>query len=204
MRRAAAAHSGWGNSMRDLVTAVSIGFSALFGAFPAQSCAMLARMNFNDVKYADVVVIGKIANYAMVLDEAARRRHRDMIEMTPPSSKLRAMLESHRGGFISDYARFDILVDEVLVGKAPEILKVTWDNSTFGEPETLDPGPFIIALRRANSPMPPLRGPSATILPTPDPATLTVLQAPCSGAFLFPFPSNQANDIMEIVKASAK
>lgn len=93
---------------------------------------------------------------------------------------------------ITDYARFDIVVGEVLRGKAPDRFTVTWDNSTIGEPDEMGPGPFLIALRDPNSAMPPLRGPSATVMPNPAPATLTVLEAPCAGPFMFENSSKEA------------
>ena len=34
---------------------------------------------------------------------------------------------------------------------------VTWDNSTFGEPQSMPSGQYMIALRRLTSPLPPLR-----------------------------------------------
>ena len=79
------------------------------------------------------------------------------------------MYEDPQESLLPDYARFDVQVKEVLVGRAPNRLSVTWDNSTFGEPEQMAAGPYLIALRRPGSASPPLRGPSATIFPTPDP-----------------------------------
>ncbi|CAN7758559.1 hypothetical protein [Ensifer sp. Root127] len=102
---------------------------------------------------------------------------------------------------MSDFARFDIHVDEVLIGKAPKTLPVTWDNSTFGEPEEMLTGPFLIGLRKATSQLPPLRGPSATVFPNPDPTAMTVLQAPCSNAFIIEVGTNEANAIRGILDA---
>jgi hypothetical protein len=86
-------------------------------------------MELADIKYADVVVVGHISNYTIVRD---------------PS-------------FFSDHSRFDVLVDEVLIGKAPRTLTVIWDNSTFSEPETMPSRPFLIALRDSSSKRPPFR-----------------------------------------------
>lgn len=102
--------------------------------------------------------------------------------------------------FLSDYARFDVIVDQVLAGKAPRMVSVTWDNSTFGEPASMPPGLYLIALRVPGSMAPPLRGPSATILPTPEPALPTLLQAPCSSAFIFPVASDEAIAVRGIIE----
>lgn len=60
-------------------------------------------------------------------------------------------------------------------------------------------GSYLIALRRPASAIPPLRGPSATIMPSPDPNSLTLLQAPCSSAFLYEVGSEQARAVRRIL-----
>jgi len=162
----------------------------------AQACRVRAPPTLEDVRYADVVVMGRIANYRIVRDEAFRRR---MLASPRLSPEERRRYRDPRQGFMSDYARFEILVDEALVGRAPRRLSVTWDNSTFGEPERLAPGPYLIALRRPASPRPPLRGPSATIGPNPDRNALTLLQAPCSNPFLYEAGSAQARTIRRLL-----
>jgi hypothetical protein len=87
--------------------------------------------------------------------------YRELHEKTPEGRKLL----SEQKGFLDDYARFDVLVDEVLVGNPPKVLTVTWDNSTFSESDKLGEGPFLIALREPGARTPPLRGPSATVMP---------------------------------------
>lgn len=75
-----------------------------------------------DVNYADVVVVGRIANYRIVRDEAFRRR---MLASPRLSADMRRIYEDPRQSLMSDYARFDIFVDEVLVGRTPRRLSVT-------------------------------------------------------------------------------
>lgn len=139
---------------------------------PAYACMMQAPIDLADVKYAEVVVIGRIANYEIVDDP----------------------------GFLASYARFDILVDEVLVGKVSQKLTVTWDNSTYEEPKSMASEPFLIALRDPRSGQLPLRGPSATILPNPEPSILTVLQAPCAIPFMFSSTSDESREIRGILQ----
>lgn len=55
--------------------------------------------------------------------------------------------------------------------------------------------PYLIALRESSSKTPPLRGPSATTLPNPEPNLLAVLQAPCAPAFIFETMSVEAETI---------
>ncbi|NLR74480.1 hypothetical protein HF682_04850 [Leeia sp. IMCC25680] len=134
-------------------------------------------MRLDDLQYASTVVIGRVTHYEIVRDEDIRKRFPDR----PPTQS-----------YLSDYARFTIAVDRVLAGQASPTLTVTWDNSTFGEPEHMDEGPYLIALRSPKSRTPPLRGPSATILPSAEPDILTVLQAPCAPAFFFDASSDEA------------
>jgi hypothetical protein len=137
----------------------------------AYACMTQAPIELADVKYADVVVVGRISNY-MIVGEPT---------------------------LITAYARFDVLVDEVLVGAAPESLTVTWDNSTYGEPEDMPSGPFLIALRDPESGPLPVRGPSATVLPNPDLSLLTVLQAPCADPFIFASSSSETQAVLKIL-----
>ena len=174
-------------------------FIIMVASEPAQACMIDAELDLNDIKYANVVVIGSIANYKVVLDPKARQSHREMTTETP---ELRDLPQP--SGFLSDFARFDIKVEEVLVGKVPQIITVTWDNSTFGEPEDMPPGRYLIALRGAASDLPPLRGPSATILANPEPQFLTVLQAPCSSAFILPMESDDASKARKILATRVK
>ena len=66
------------------------------------------------------------------------------------------------------------------------------------------PGPYVIALRRSGSATPPLRGPSATILPSPERNTQAVLQAPCSAPFIFEIGSERAAAVRRILAKGPK
>lgn len=174
--------------------------AATVAAFPgsAHACRAFVSPNFEDVSYADVVVIGRVNNYRIIRDDAFRKR---MLATPNLSAEMRKTYEDPKQGLLSDYARFDIEVEQVLVGEASSKLSITWDNSTFGEPDQMAAGRYLIALRRPSSASPPLRGPSATILPSPDPNALTLLQAPCSRAFIFDAESGEAQIIRKILGA---
>lgn len=176
-----------------------VGAAAVAAALPdsASACRMFVSPRLEDVSYADVVVVGRIANYRIIRDEAFRKQ---MLALPNLSADMRKFYADPAKGLISDYARFDIQVEETLFGNASQKLPVTWDNSTFGEPDEIAPGRYLLALRRSSSASPPLRGPSATILPNPDPEALTLLQAPCSSAFLYEIQSNEARTIREILQ----
>lgn len=160
--------------MRYLMAAATFGAMVMALASDpttAHACMMQAPIELADIKYADVVIVGRIANYDTIGDP----------------------------NLITGYAIFDVLVDEILIGDAPPILAVTWDNSTFGEPESIPPGPFLIALRDPRSGTLPLRGPSATIFPNPEPRFLALLQAPCADPFMFPSTSDEALEIRRML-----
>jgi hypothetical protein len=176
-------------SMRQPWTAAAFALLALSAASPAPACRAAAPLNLDDVRYADAVVVGRIARYELVLDSAIRRH-------------LGELAADPRARFLPDYARFEVVVDEVLLGNVGRTISVTWDNSTFPEPETMPAGPFLIALRDPRSASPPLRGPSATIVPNREPRSLTVLQAPCSTPFIFERASPEATEIRRILSQS--
>lgn len=81
---------------------------------------MYFHPDFKDVRYADVVVIGQIADYKII----------------EPTERL------------GRYARFNVQVDSVVLGEAVKELDVWWSNSTFSLPEHMEDGSYIIALRR--------------------------------------------------------
>ncbi|RVT41957.1 hypothetical protein [Sphingobium algorifonticola] len=172
-------------------------------AFPgsAHACRTSVSPKFEDVSYADVVVIGRVDNYRVIRDEAFRKR---MLASPNLPAQMRKTYEDPKQGLLPDYARFDIQVEQVLLGQVSSTLSVTWDNSTFGEPDQMAAGRYLIALRRPNSASPPLRGPSATILPSPGPNALTLLQAPCSRAFIYNAESSEAQSIRRILDARRK
>lgn len=179
---------------------------AVLGCFVALSnsanaCVTRARLDLADIKYADVVVIGRISDYEHVLDPDARKRREDMMRTAP--EPLKAIL-GKQSRFLSDYVRFQVNVDEVLSGDAPNVFPVTWDNSTFGEPDTIEPGSYLIAVRKSGAQPPPLRGASATIMPTPEPDKMTVLQAPCASPFFFHAESEEAQGIRRILSTDRK
>lgn len=178
--------------------AATAAFGWLMAGAPGYACRVWVPLVPGDIKYADVVVTGRIVNYRIVRDEGFRRR---MLASPMLGPEMRKLYEDKDALLLSDYARFDVLVDRVLVGKAPRKLSVTWDNSTFAEPKTMAARPFLIALRKSNSSVPPLRGPSATILPSPEAGSLTILQAPCSSAFILASASNEARAVREILSA---
>ena len=155
---------------KDLI--IGVIFAGLsFAAVPAQSCMVQAPTRLEDVhQYASIVVVGRIENYKII-----------------PSPN-------------GDYARFDIRVDKVLKGRPPQMLTVTWDASNYGNPKTMAPGQYVIALRDPASKAPPLRGPSATIFPTPEPKRLTVLNPPCTTGFIFPSASREAAEVERILR----
>jgi hypothetical protein len=174
----------------------AVAAAALPGSVHA--CMMSVPQKLEDIRYADVVVVGRIANYRIIRDEAFRKW---MLKSPNLSPDLLKMYRDPKKSLMTDYAHFDINVEEVLFGRAPARLSATWDNSTFPEPLQMKPGRYLIALRRPNAASPPLRGPSATITPNPDAKTLTLLQAPCASAFLFEAGSGEARAIREILAA---
>ncbi len=176
--------------MRNSLCAMVLSLVIIVAAKPASACMSMAKLDLEDIKYADVVVVGRIKNY----------------EIVRSTDEYSEFLRNKYGqkDLLIDYARFNVSVDEVLVGQPPAVISVTWDNSTFGEPEKMKEEPYLIGLRKPGSKVPPLRGPSATILPSREPGSLTVLQAPCASAFIFEAKSIKAKVIREILDGVPK
>lgn len=195
--------------MRNFLSAMMISLIIILVAQPASACMMMAGLRLSDIEYASVVVVGKITKYEIVRDMEFRRRYKEGLERSPDKTSeywkreyARATSETER--FLNDYARFDVLVDDVLVGQASKVITVTWNNSTFGEPEKMKDGSYLIGLREPSSKSPPVRGPSATVLPAKEPESLIVLQAPCASAFIFEATSSEAQAVRNFLATLPK
>ena len=154
--------------MRRYLIPVAFIAQATFSPDHAYACMTQAPLNPIHIEHADVVVTGRIANFRIVRHTAAG------------------------GNLYDDHAQFDLVVDEVLRGSAGTTLSVEWHNSTFALPRSMEPGPFLIALRRAGS------GPfRATPIITAErrPGSWAVLQTPCAPPFIFDSTSAQADAI---------
>jgi hypothetical protein len=93
------------------------------------------------------------------------------------------------------YARFNVHVEKQLIGRTPGPLRIEWTNSTFAEPEAMPPGPYLIALRKPGAGRPPQSHPGKAAAPE-----FTILQRPCSKAFILPATSPEAIEIMRILR----
>ena len=100
------------------------------------------------------------------------------------------------------YAKFAVQVEEVLIGDVAPSFTARWDNSNFALPDEMDPGPFLIALR-----VPSSAASAGAVMPKGfyrNPDHITVLQAPCSGAFIFELSSDEARITRDILTLNQK
>lgn len=133
---------------------------------PALACRFHREPNLNEVKQADVVVIGKITEYQVI---------------------------RHEG--VASYSRFIVQVDQEIVGKVSDRFPVTWQNSTFGQPEKMAEGPYLIALNAGSTDN------YITGSPHREPNVMSVLQEPCSRALMFEVSSHEARITQDILAA---
>lgn len=174
---------------------------AVLAAEPAFACRFHSAAVLEDVRYADLVLVGRIRDYHIVRDEAFRERLLAVPDLPPDR---RAFYEGP-GHLLSDYARVEIEVEEVLFGEAPRRLTITWYSFVSGGRERFGAGePRLVALRLPASPIPPLRGPSATIVANAEPDLYTILEAPCSNAFVFDTGSDEARAVRQLTEARSR
>ncbi len=100
------------------------------------------------------------------------------------------------------YARLTVRVEEALIGDVKQTFTARWDNSTFALPDEMGQGRFLIALRApspetsANATMPKIFH--------HNPDLMTVLQSPCSPAFIFEIASDEARITRDILALDQK
>lgn len=178
-----------------------LAMSAMMASAPAQACRIMSRLDLGYIQHAEIVVVGRISNYEIVLDPKVREDRARRLAASPPANPDRRRALEEQSSFMTDYARFDVVVDEVLAGEAMGTLSVIWDNSTFGEPESMPSRPMLIALRDPASTAPILNGFSTSALVNAEPGSaLTVLQAPCTVPFIFDSTSDNAAIIRDMLQ----
>ena len=137
---------------------------------PTYASRHTSHFEIEDIKYADLIVIGRVSNYRIIRDLEFRK---SMLANPNLASGLRLHYENPNTSLLSDYAVFNVEISEIIKGAAPNKIAVTWENSTFSDPALLESGPYLIALRDPQSTIPPLWGSSATIWPNKEPERLT-------------------------------
>ena len=166
-------------------------------ATPSFACRVRGRLDLTMVARADVVVVGHIVDYELVPDLETRidrqQRYRQSYLTNPeiPQESRDAMArvwerDTFPGG---DWARFTIEVREVLAGESPPRLRVAWTNGTYGLPEQMEPGPYVIALWQTGY---------------PEPELLTVVQELCSPSFILEYGSVEAQVVGQLVQEYAQ
>ncbi len=161
------------------------------------ACTSAVEFIPEDVKYADIVVLGTVQNFNSVLDLDARRRRAEFKEAVR-GTKLYDILNKS-SGVSTDYALFDVHVDDVLKGSAGEVISIT--AQPF--PKISPSGQYLIAIRHIRSELPPLRTAAATVF-TPEGSEYTVLSAPCAPHFFLDPKSEEAKLVMDVLKKGAR
>jgi hypothetical protein len=148
-------------------------------AQPASACIVMAGLVLRDVELSKVVIVARVTDYKIIR-----------------AAKI---------GTLLNYAVFTVEVKDTLRGEAPKTLQFSWQNSTFGEPETWDmENDYVFALITVDSKLPPLSSGSGFIPPAPRDDMMTVLQAPCASAFIFKTESAAAKEVRRILLEETK
>jgi hypothetical protein len=154
----------------------------------AFACSMVAPRILEDVLYADIVVIGQIKSSARILP----REHYVYCKL----NKVFNAKKCAEKNYMTDYYRITISVGEVIIGLPARTLVFT---SAY-VPDKRSTISYLIALQSSNSKQLPLRGPSATIFPSPEPNIPRLLGAPCAPSFLIEGDKPDVTTIRQILK----
>ncbi len=152
-------------------------------ASTAEACRITVPLDLSQVKHADTVVVGRILDYRLVLDQKARARRATELARPGLSAGERQYL-SNQTMYDTDLARIDIQVKTVLRGRAVNRLTATVDAGALGYQYKPNSGSFLIALYDPHR--------------TKDvqaPSTFTVMTQPCAGSFILPQETPQAAEI---------
>lgn len=170
-------------------------------ATPAQACRFNRPMVIEDAVDADLVVVGWIKSYRIERNMEFRRK---MLANPDLPESLRAIYSDPDKHLGPDFAHFEIVVSEVVRGEAPKRLEVVWSNSTFGQPERIEPGPYLFALLEPISDEEGRGKVHFTPATGAFRAKYHPLQAPCGPAFIVRADSDEAVAIREAVEESER
>lgn len=107
--------------VRAFVTAAAV--AVALGTGSANSCTILMALDFNFIRYADLVVVGTIHDYPVT---------------SKPMSRY--------------YGKFQVEVSEVLYGETSKSFPAIWYNYTYPYPTDLPAEPMILAFTTSQSP----------------------------------------------------
>lgn len=168
----------------------------------ASGCRMRMERQLEFIDRADIVVSGEIANYEIVLDPNIRETNEQRLAEPNVPLETREMIETS-SYYLSDYARFDVLVQEAIVGAPPTELSVVWNNSTYGEPMSMPSGPYLLALKKRPE-IDPVAAAASRQPIMSDPASFEVLQQDCRSAFILNEGSPEAEAARMHLQAKAE
>ena len=167
--------------------------AALALAQPAAACRFYKGLTEVDpANDAVIIVTGRISDYRIISDRQWRQR---MLANPNLSDEDRQRYLDPKARLLPDYARFQLTVDRRLKGQIAERVWVSWNSSTYAEPEQLGPGPFLFALTAPRGTV----GPDDIILGgevAERPEDYAPIQAPCASAVILPLDSEAAKSLM--------
>ena len=164
----------------------------------APACVVISPRKLEDVRRANVVVVGQISDYRFFRDESFRKEMLSSPNLTPD---MREAYKDPNRIWGPDYGEFEVKVDQVLAGRAPRKVLVIMRGSSLPPPVKMEPGRYLVALHR---PSPARPSEARASSPYYDPNAMTPLEQPCAGAFIFKADSPSARTIQGILQKRRK
>lgn len=171
---------------------------------PARACIDLRGPDWIDVRYADLVLVGRVQNYRIVRDELERQAIRRLSKDPVLGYLVKRDLERVRRGerMSGDYAKFDVLVHRRLLGTSPAIVTVAWSRPHFFDSGAMPSGPYVIAMRSPHSVGSSEARYQDADLRSREPSLPTVLTSFCGGPFMFKVNSHGGKALMASLSPS--
>lgn len=144
----------------------------------AQACVVRVPFQVEQVRHADVVVIGRVSDYRRTVSDRQRQWIAESAKRDPGAAPERAR---------PDRASFDLTVERIAAGQPPpRRVRVEWDPSTYGVPEAIPEGRYLVALRRMRD-------------VTASGARYRVLRGGCSTPFMFESGDREAVAVLRVL-----
>lgn len=182
-------------------------YAIAFAASPALACVVPppVPMPATEFQKAEVIVVGRVVHYEMVLDADVRRERDLLLKNFKNLSKEDRRSLSQKKEFPTDYARIEIVVDRVLKGNVQRSahLLVTGNYIAGSWLKNYQSSPLIIGLQKHVPKGPSVPGFSSNLIPDASSPRLVIGSAICGAPLVIQPDGQTAQDLVRILAAKA-
>lgn len=173
--------------------------ASVFVPETAEACRVYRPPPLELAVEAELVVIGHVKSYQFFRDQELRK---ERLGAPGLSDETRESFADPNRILRQDAVRFEIEVEEVIVGSAPNSISAVGDAGIVLAEGRLAPGRYLMVLHRLGTMV--VSGNDANLWRYFEPDAWTFLQPLCQGPFIFEADGQEARTILELLQTKSK